>query len=292
VPAAGLRYAVRDLPVDAALVAPDLVPSQPQHFAGALRRDQDHSERAADDRAKRVNSREQRAQLVATQHALPRLLSEQVAPGDAERRVGVQLFAVHGILEHGADQLALPPHQEIRQAPTEVSHSAPQVVRHVKKVLSGAFEYGIAHVPGVTVNPWLGIKVTVPRGRRDRWLNDTEITAVLGALQKMANQKAADAYKLILCAAVKARRGVERSGRGHRDHRLADIRPHDFRRTARTHFPVLGVSEAVAEALLNYAKGEIEATYNLYTYWAERKQALALWHAKLASFTTRQTAAA
>ena len=30
---------------------------------------------------------------------------------------------------------------------------------------------------------------------------------------------------------------------------LADFRPHDFRRTARTHFSALGVSEAVAEAL-------------------------------------------
>lgn len=27
-----------------------------------------------------------------------------------------------------------------------------------------------------------------------------------------------------------------------------------------------------------HAKGEIEAAYNLYTYWAERKAALALWH--------------
>jgi integrase len=73
---------------------------------------------------------------------------------------------------------------------------------------------------------------------------------------------------------------------------LADIRPHDFRRTARTHFSALGVSEAVAEALLNHAKGEIEATYNLYSYWEERKRALALWHAKLAGLATEKTAAA
>ncbi len=73
---------------------------------------------------------------------------------------------------------------------------------------------------------------------------------------------------------------------------LPDIRPHDFRRTARTHFSALGVSEAVAESLLNHAKGKIEATYNLYTYWAERKQALALWHAKLATLGAHETAAA
>jgi hypothetical protein len=52
------------------------------------------------------------------------------------------------------------------------------------------------------------------------------------------------------------------------------------------------VSEAVAESLLNHAKGEIEATYNLYSYWAERKQALALWHAKLAGLSTNQEVAA
>jgi integrase len=72
---------------------------------------------------------------------------------------------------------------------------------------------------------------------------------------------------------------------------LADFRPHDFRRTARTHFSALGVSEAVAEALLNHAKGEIEATYNLYTYWTERKAALTLWHEKLAGLR-RESAAA
>jgi integrase len=233
------------------------------------------------------------------------------------------------------------------------------MARQVKKVLSGAFEYAIAHVPGVSVNPCLGVKVTVPRGRRDRWLNDTEIAAVLEALPKMADQKAADAYRLILCAAVRPseafniraedivtmggervwqlretkmdrdflvplvgpvaeiinRRYLEVGGKGplfwhairegyyphalkdaNRELRtlsgLMDIRPHDFRRTARTHFSALGVSEAVAESLLNHAKGEIEATYNLYTYWAERKQALALWHTKVAGLSAEKTAAA
>lgn len=62
---------------------------------------------------------------------------------------------------------------------------------------------------------------------------------------------------------------------------LEDIRPHDLRRTGRTHLPSLGVSEKVAEACLNNAPGEIEGTYNLYSYWNERKQALSLWHHKL-----------
>jgi integrase len=249
--------------------------------------------------------------------------------------------------------------QEVRRALTEVSHSAPHMARPVKKVLSGAFEYAITHVPGVSVNPCLGVKITVPRGRRDRWLTDEEITAVLEALPRMADQKAADVYRLILCAAVRPgeacsvraedivtiggervwqlretkmdrdflvplvgpvaeiinRRYLEVGGKGplfwlairegHYPHALknanrelrtlsglADIRPHDFRRTARTHFSALGVSEAVAESLLNHAKGEIEATYNLYTYWAERQQALGLWHAKLAGLSAVKTAAA
>jgi integrase len=63
---------------------------------------------------------------------------------------------------------------------------------------------------------------------------------------------------------------------------LDNIRPHDLRRTGRTHIPALGVAECVAEALLNHAKGEIEGTYNLYDYWAERKEALRRWHEKLA----------
>jgi integrase len=44
---------------------------------------------------------------------------------------------------------------------------------------------------------------------------------------------------------------------------LEDIRPHDFRRTGRTHIPALGILDSVPEALLNHVKGEIEGTYNL-----------------------------
>jgi integrase len=254
--------------------------------------------------------------------------------------------------------LALTP-QEVRRALTEISQTVPQMVREVKKVLSAAYEYGISHVPGVVTNPCQGVKVTVPRGRRDRWLTDGEICSVLDVLPRLSDPRAADAYKLMLCAAVRPseaasiraedlvtiggervwqlretktgrdflvplvgpvgeilnRRYLEVGGKGplfwkasaqclysaalqkaNRELRtlsgLADFRPHDFRRTARTHFSALGVSEAVAEALLNHAKGEIEATYNLYTYWAERKVALALWHDKLAGLQAQRAAAA
>jgi integrase len=62
---------------------------------------------------------------------------------------------------------------------------------------------------------------------------------------------------------------------------LKNVRPHDWRRTGRTHLPALGVLEAVSEALLNHSKGEIEGTYNLYEYWQERKEALRRWQDKL-----------
>ena len=48
----------------------------------------------------------------------------------------------------------------------------------------------------------------------------------------------------------------------------------DLRRTGRTHLSSLGVREEVAEAVLNHAKEDLKATYNLYGYWAERKAAL------------------
>jgi integrase len=64
---------------------------------------------------------------------------------------------------------------------------------------------------------------------------------------------------------------------------LKDYRPHDNRRTMRTHIEALGVRREIGEALLNHQKGEIEGTYALYNYWRERKDALDLWHAKLDS---------
>ena len=214
-------------------------------------------------------------------------------------------------------------------------------------------------MPGVVAYRCVGIRSTVPRGCRDRWLTEEEIRAVLDVFPEQPDQKDADSDCRMECAdarpseaaGVRAedlvtiggervwqlrgtkmdrdflvplvgpvgeilnRRYLEVGGKGplfwkasaqriypaalqkaNEELRtlsgLADFRPHDFRRTARTHFSALGVSEAVAEALLNHAKGEIEATYNLYTYWAERKAALALWHGKLAGLQAQGAAAA
>lgn len=37
----------------------------------------------------------------------------------------------------------------------------------------------------------------------------------------------------------------------------------------------------MAEAVLNHAKEDLKKTYNLYEFWAERKEALKVWHEKL-----------
>jgi integrase len=237
--------------------------------------------------------------------------------------------------------------QDVRAILTVVEKRAPQMVREVKKVLSAIFEYGRSHWH-LSGNPAQGLRVTVKKGKRDRWLSDRELTTVFSACEELSDRKAADVYRLILysmcrpgeaayvCAEdilvsngervwrmyskngkeflvpllgpigeILNRRCLAVGGQGPlfwaRDVRhtypqplrdansefrrlsgLENVRPHDFRRTGRTHIPALGVAESVAEALLNHVKDEVEGTYNLYNYWLERKQALAVWHEKLA----------
>lgn len=69
------------------------------------------------------------------------------------------------------------------------------------------------------------------------------------------------------------------------------FRPHDLRRTARTHFSMLSIPDSVGEALLNHVKEGVEGTYNLYSYWRERKEALTLWHQKLDTLEAQELAA-
>ena len=236
---------------------------------------------------------------------------------------------------------------DVRNLLSAVAKRAPQCVRAAKNVLSCAFDWGREHFHGVKVNPCKGIKVLIKKGRRKRFLTDSEISSVLATFPKLTDDKAADVYTLILAsmcrpgeaAGIQAedivalngervwkltdpkngqdfliplfgpigevidRRLAEVGGKGplfwntrgddypqplrnaNRQLReltgLQDIRPHDFRRTARTHISGLGVRDEVAEALLNHAKEEVNGTYNLYTYWRERKDALKLWHTKL-----------
>lgn len=233
---------------------------------------------------------------------------------------------------------------------SELAKRSPQMVRQVKKVLSGVFEYCRGNVREMRrfTNPTLGIKITVPKQRRDRWLTDDELQILLPALDKLSDSKARDVYSLILAsgcrpgeaAGVQAEDIISLGGervwrvrfKVDRDHLiplvgpigeiinrrylecggtgslfwskvdrttdypeplrkatqelreltgLENYRPNDNRRTARTHFEILGIRPEVAEALLNHQKGEIEGTYALYTYWPERKEALRIWHRKL-----------
>jgi integrase len=245
---------------------------------------------------------------------------------------------------------------------TEIARSAPQMVRYVKKVVSGAYEYARATNWGRMrsyPNPTRGMKIAIPKGKRERWLKDDELKILLSGLDQLSDSKARDVYMLILAsgcrpgeaagvmaeeistvndegiwkirykvnrdhlvplvgpiAEILNRRAQEVGGKGalfwpdvdrtqeyspqlrkataelKKLTGLPDFRPHDCRRTMRSHIESLGVRREVGEALLNHAKGEIEGTYALYDYWKERKEALALWHCKLAELSARASALA
>lgn len=80
-------------------------------------------------------------------------------------------------------------------------------------------------------------------------------------------------------------------------HRLCDdldglvrrFTPHDLRSTARSHLAELGVSVVVAERCLNHRIGGLVQVYDRHDYIEERRQALNLWAAKLASLETAGT---
>jgi integrase len=239
----------------------------------------------------------------------------------------------------------------------EIARTAPQMVRNVKKVLSGAFEHAKAtNLRGMRTysNPTRGMRIAIPKGKRERWLKDDELEILLPGLERLSDSKARDVYMLILAsgcrpgeaAGVMAEEISTVNGEGvwkirykvNRDHLvplvgpiaeilqrrckevgvkgplfwpdvdrtqeyppelrkataelkkltgLENFRPHDCRRTMRSHIESLGVRREIGEALLNHAKGEVEGTYALYDYWKERKEALALWHAKLTQLSTK-----
>lgn len=254
----------------------------------------------------------------------------------------------HILPRYGKVAVSLFTEEDVRVLLSEVTKRAPQMVREVKKVLSCAFTYGKAHVPGVKANPCLGVPVTVPKGKRDRWLTDEELMTFFQTLPLMDDPRAADCYLLMLSslcrpgeaanaraedlilmngerawripdtkngrdflvplqgpiAEILLRRSLEVGGKGplfwkynaERDYpeplkranrnfrelsALEDIRPHDWRRTGRTHVSSLGVREEVAEAAMNHTKEDLRRVYNLHEFWPERKEALRLWHEKL-----------
>ncbi len=63
-----------------------------------------------------------------------------------------------------------------------------------------------------------------------------------------------------------------------------DWRFHDFRRTASTGMAKLGVMPHVIDAVTNHKSGVVSgvgATYNRYTYFNEKREALELWASEL-----------
>jgi integrase len=53
--------------------------------------------------------------------------------------------------------------------------------------------------------------------------------------------------------------------------------PHDLRRTARTNMSRIGVSDEVAEEVINHKKSKLVGTYNKYGYETEKQEALIKW---------------
>ena len=58
---------------------------------------------------------------------------------------------------------------------------------------------------------------------------------------------------------------------------IPKCRPHDFRRTLRTHLEDLGVEPHISEKCLNHSLGRIERTYNRSTLLEQRREALLKW---------------
>ena len=72
---------------------------------------------------------------------------------------------------------------------------------------------------------------------------------------------------------------------GKRDNSIPDVRPHDLRRTARTHVSMLGVSDEIGEVLLNHSKKGVTAVYNRNPYEKEKREALMAWAGKITTLT-------
>jgi integrase len=62
---------------------------------------------------------------------------------------------------------------------------------------------------------------------------------------------------------------------------IEPFKTHDLRRTGRTHMSKLGVQKHISERVLNHSMGEIEATYDLYEYTKEKRDALKRWEKQL-----------
>lgn len=80
---------------------------------------------------------------------------------------------------------------------------APQMIRFVKKIISGGYEFAREFMPQHRrlTNPTRGIRVTVPKGRREERLrDDKEITAFLRGLDSLSDPLARDVFLLALAS--------------------------------------------------------------------------------------------
>lgn len=62
---------------------------------------------------------------------------------------------------------------------------------------------------------------------------------------------------------------------------IGNFTTHDLRRTGRTQLAKLGITKEVAERILNHSTEQIEATYNVYDYMDEKRDALERWESRL-----------
>ena len=77
-------------------------------------------------------------------------------------------------------------------------------------------------------------------------------------------------------------RSVARCLRRFKKHGVAAFTAHDLRRTGRTGLAKLGVKTDIGERVLNHARDRIEATYDVYGYIDEKREALEKWARYLA----------
>jgi len=67
---------------------------------------------------------------------------------------------------------------------------------------------------------------------------------------------------------------------------VADVRPHDFRRTAASLMAAGGVPRLTIAKILNHVDATVTAIYDRHSYDPEKQAALAWWDAKLAAIVT------
>jgi len=71
---------------------------------------------------------------------------------------------------------------------------------------------------------------------------------------------------------------------------VADVRPHDFRRTAASLMAGGGVPRLTISKLLNHVETSVTAIYDRHSYDMEKQSALAWWDAKLVAIVSNDEA--